>query len=269
MPRYLKGWLEDVVQLSLRRPSVHASRQRPIISLNERILEFNKSNITAIIAYYTRKSPSGLDVERDPIEYAKFMERYAVGLSIKTEEKYFNGSYEMLRKIASSVSIPILMNDFIVKESQIDDAYNLGADTVLLIASILTERELESLLEYARSYGMEPLILINDENDLDIALRIGARFISIFSVDKSKLSSTGGYSSSYSINKENQRKLISMIPSNVVKVAATFKVSERNEIEELRKLGVNAFLISSSLMRNPEKIKELIEGSLEHHHHHH
>uniref|UniRef100_UPI00082357F3 RA95.5-8F n=1 Tax=Saccharolobus solfataricus TaxID=2287 RepID=UPI00082357F3 len=258
MPRYLKGWLEDVVQLSLRRPSVHASRQRPIISLNERILEFNKRNITAIIAYYLRKSPSGLDVERDPIEYAKYMEPYAVGLSIKTEEKYFDGSYEMLRKIASSVSIPILMNDFIVKESQIDDAYNLGADTVLLIVEILTERELESLLEYARGYGMEPLILINDENDLDIALRIGARFITIYSMNFE----TG------EINKENQRKLISMIPSNVVKVPL-LDFFEPNEIEELRKLGVNAFMISSSLMRNPEKIKELIEGSLEHHHHHH
>nr|6TFA_A Chain A, F112L RA95.5-8F [Saccharolobus solfataricus P2]6TFA_B Chain B, F112L RA95.5-8F [Saccharolobus solfataricus P2]6TFA_C Chain C, F112L RA95.5-8F [Saccharolobus solfataricus P2]6TFA_D Chain D, F112L RA95.5-8F [Saccharolobus solfataricus P2] len=258
MPRYLKGWLEDVVQLSLRRPSVHASRQRPIISLNERILEFNKRNITAIIAYYLRKSPSGLDVERDPIEYAKYMEPYAVGLSIKTEEKYFDGSYEMLRKIASSVSIPILMNDLIVKESQIDDAYNLGADTVLLIVEILTERELESLLEYARGYGMEPLILINDENDLDIALRIGARFITIYSMNFE----TG------EINKENQRKLISMIPSNVVKVPL-LDFFEPNEIEELRKLGVNAFMISSSLMRNPEKIKELIEGSLEHHHHHH
>nr|3TC7_A Chain A, Indole-3-glycerol phosphate synthase [Saccharolobus solfataricus P2]4OU1_A Chain A, Retro-aldolase, design RA114 [Saccharolobus solfataricus]4PEK_A Chain A, Retro-aldolase [synthetic construct] len=258
MPRYLKGWLEDVVQLSLRRPSVRASRQRPIISLNERILEFNKRNITAIIAEYKRKDPSGLDVERDPIEYAKFMERYAVGLFISTEEKYFNGSYETLRKIASSVSIPILMYDFIVKESQIDDAYNLGADTVALIVKILTERELESLLEYARSYGMEPLIIINDENDLDIALRIGARFIGIAARDWE----TG------EINKENQRKLISMIPSNVVKVAKE-GISERNEIEELRKLGVNAFLIGSSLMRNPEKIKELIEGSLEHHHHHH
>nr|3TC6_A Chain A, Indole-3-glycerol phosphate synthase [Saccharolobus solfataricus P2] len=258
MPRYLKGWLEDVVQLSLRRPSVRASRQRPIISLNERILEFNKRNITAIIAEYKRKSPSGLDVERDPIEYAKFMERYAVGLKILTEEKYFNGSYETLRKIASSVSIPIAMSDAIVKESQIDDAYNLGADTVVLIVKILTERELESLLEYARSYGMEPLIVINDENDLDIALRIGARFIGIESRDWETLE----------INKENQRKLISMIPSNVVKVAIA-GISERNEIEELRKLGVNAFLIGSSLMRNPEKIKELIEGSLEHHHHHH
>ncbi|QGA69455.1 indole-3-glycerol phosphate synthase TrpC [Sulfolobus sp. E11-6] len=247
MPRYLKGWLKDVVQLSLRRPPFRASRQKPIISLNERILEFNKRNVTAIIAEYKRKSPSGLDVERDPIEYAKFMERYAVGLSVLTEEKYFNGSYEILRKIASSVSIPILMKDFIVKESQIDDAYNLGADTVLLIVKILTERELESLLEYARSYGMEPLVEINDENDLEIALRIGAKFIGVNSRDLETLE----------INKENRRKLLSMIPSDVVKVAES-GISERNEIDELRKLGVNAFLIGSSLMQNPERIKEFI-----------
>ncbi|WP_016730124.1 indole-3-glycerol phosphate synthase TrpC [Saccharolobus islandicus] len=247
MPRYLKGWLKDVVQLSLRRPSFRTSRQRPIISLNKRILEFNVRNVTAIIAEYKRKSPSGLDVERDPIEYAKFMEKYAVGLSVLTEEKYFNGSYEILRKIASSVSIPILMKDFIVKESQIDDAYNLGADTVLLIVKILTERELESLIEYARSYDMEPLVEINDEKDLEIALRIGARFIGVNSRDLETLE----------INKENQRKLLSMIPSDVIKVAES-GISERNEIEELRKLGVNAFLIGSSLMQNPEKIKEFI-----------
>ncbi|ACR41914.1 indole-3-glycerol phosphate synthase TrpC [Saccharolobus islandicus] len=247
MPRYLKGWLKDVVQLSLRRPSFRTSRQRPIISLNKRILEFNVRNVTAIIAEYKRKSPSGLDVERDPIEYAKFMEKYAVGLSVLTEEKYFNGSYEILRKIASSVSIPILMKDFIVKESQIDDAYNLGADTVLLIVKILTERELESLMEYARSYGIEPLVEINDEKDLEIALRIGAKFIGVNSRDLETLE----------INKENQRKLLSMIPSDVIKVAES-GISERNEIEELRKLGVNAFLIGSSLMQNPEKIKEFI-----------
>ncbi|ACP55259.1 indole-3-glycerol phosphate synthase TrpC [Saccharolobus islandicus] len=247
MPRYLKGWLKDVVQLSLRRPSFRTSRQRPIISLNKRILEFNVRNVTAIIAEYKRKSPSGLDVERDPIEYAKFMEKYAVGLSVLTEEKYFNGSYEILRKITSSVSIPILMKDFIVKESQIDDAYNLGADTVLLIVKILTERELESLIEYARSYDMEPLVEINDEKDLEIALRIGAKFIGVNSRDLETLE----------INKENQRKLLSMIPSDVIKVAES-GISERNEIEELRKLGVNAFLIGSSLMQNPEKIKEFI-----------
>ncbi|MEM3856661.1 MAG: indole-3-glycerol-phosphate synthase TrpC, partial [Saccharolobus sp.] len=143
MPRFLKGWLKDVVEISMRRSPVNISRQRPLFSLYDRIKYFNKNNLKSIIAEYKPKSPSGLNVERDPIEYAKFMERFAVGLSILTEEKYFGGSYDILRKVASSVSIPILMKDFIVKESQIDDAFSLGADTVLLIVKILTERELE------------------------------------------------------------------------------------------------------------------------------
>lgn len=247
MPRYLKGWLKDVVDFSLRRAPISISRQRPLFSLYNRIIEFNKSKINAIIAEYKRRSPSGLDIERDPIEYSKIMEKYAVGLSIITEEKYFGGSYDILRKISSNVSIPILMKDFIVKESQIDDAFNLGADTVLLIVKILTERELESLINYARSYKMEPLVEVNDEKDLEIALRVGAKMIGVNSRNLETLL----------IDKEKQRKILEMIPSNIIKVAES-GISEKKEIEELSKLGVNAFLIGTTLMKNPEKIKEFI-----------
>ncbi|WP_338601545.1 indole-3-glycerol phosphate synthase TrpC [Sulfolobus tengchongensis] len=247
MPRYLKGWLKDVVELSSKRSPVSVSRERPLFSLYKRILEFNNIGVNAIIAEYKRKSPSGLEIEKDPIEYAKFMEKYAVGISILTEEKYFGGSYNILRNIANSISIPILMKDFIVKETQIDDAYNLGADTILLIVRILTERELESLLEYARSYGMEPLVEINDERDLEIALRVGAKLIGVNSRDLE----------TFAIDKEKQKRLISNIPSDIVKVAES-GISERSEINELRKLGVNAFLIGTTLMKNPEKIKEFI-----------
>ncbi len=247
MPRYLKGWLKEVVDLSLKRPPISMSRQRQLISLYDRIIEFNRSNITAIIAEYKTNSPSGLKVERDPIHYAKFMEKYAVGLSVLTEEKFFNGSYEVLRKIANSVSLPILMKDFIVKESQIDDAYNLGADSVLLITRILTERELEGLLEYARTYNMEPLVEVTNESELEIALRLGARFIGVNSRDLETLA----------IDKEKQKKILSLIPSNIVKVAES-GISDKNEIEELKKFRANAFLIGTSLMNNPEKIKEFI-----------
>lgn len=247
MPRYLKGWLKDVVDLSLRRTPISISRQRPLFSLYNRIIEFNKSKINAIIAEYKRRSPSGLSIERDPIEYSKIMEKYAVGLSILTEEKYFGGSYDILRKISSNVSIPILMKDFIVKESQIDDAFNLGADTVLLIVKILTERELESLINYARSYKMEPLVEVNDEKDLEIALRVGAKMIGVNSRNLETLL----------IDKEKQRKILEMIPSNIIKVAES-GISDKKEIEELSKLGVNAFLIGTTLMKSPEKIKEFI-----------
>ncbi|TRM80769.1 indole-3-glycerol phosphate synthase TrpC [Sulfolobus sp. D5] len=247
MPRYLKGWLKEVVDLSLKRTPISMSRQRQIISLYDRIIEFNRSNITAIIAEYKTNSPSGLKVEMDPIHYDKFMEKYAVGLSVLTEEKFFNGSYEVLRKIANSVSLPILMKDFVVKESQIDDAYNLGADSVLLIVRILTERELEGLLEYARTYNMEPLVEVTNESELEIALRLGARFIGVNSRDLETLA----------IDKEKQKKILSLIPSNIVKVAES-GISNKNEIEELKKFGANAFLVGTSLMNNPEKIKEFI-----------
>jgi indole-3-glycerol phosphate synthase (EC 4.1.1.48) len=82
--------------------------------------------INPIIAEYKRKSPSGLDVNRDPVEYATFMERNgAVALSVVTEPKYFGGSYEVLEKIAQNVRIPILFKDFVVTEEQVDTAYNL------------------------------------------------------------------------------------------------------------------------------------------------
>ncbi|MEM3209249.1 MAG: indole-3-glycerol phosphate synthase TrpC [Saccharolobus sp.] len=248
MPRFLKGWLKDVVEISMRRPPVNISRQRPLFSLYDRIKYFNKNNLKSIIAEYKPKSPSGLNVERDPIEYAKFMERFAVGLSILTEEKYFGGSYDILRKVASSVSIPILMKDFIVKESQIDDAFSLGADTVLLIVKILTERELEGLLDYARSYNMEPVVEVTDERELEIALRIGAKMIGVNARNLDTLT----------IDKEKQKKLLLMIPENIVKIAES-GISEKNEIIELSdKFKVDAFLIGTSLMKDPEKIKEFI-----------
>ena len=176
------------------------------------------------------------------------MERFAVGLSILTEEKYFGGSYDILRKVASSVSIPILMKDFIVKESQIDDAFSLGADTVLLIVKILTERELEGLLDYARSYNMEPIVEVTDERELEIALRIGAKMIGVNARNLDTLA----------IDKEKQKKLLLMIPENIVKIAES-GISEKNEIIELSdKFKVNAFLIGTSLMKDPEKIKEFI-----------
>lgn len=64
----------------------------------------------------------------------------ATGISVLTEEKFFNGSYNDLELVAKNVKLPILMKDFVVSEKQIDSAYNIGADVILLIAKILTER---------------------------------------------------------------------------------------------------------------------------------
>lgn len=248
MTRFLSGWIKDVIENSYRRPYVSDVRNKPVFSLAERVLQLYNSGKTAIIAEYKRASPSGFLMDRDPVEYAKTVESLgAVGISVVTEEKYFQGSYEYLKKISRAVKIPVLMKDFVVTESQIDVAYNLGADTVLLIVKILTERELESLLAYARSYRMEPLVEVHDKRDLDIALSAGARFIGVNSRDLVTLN----------VDLEKTKELLKIIPNNIVKIAES-GISSKEQIEELKSAGAQGFLIGSALMKEPSILKNLL-----------
>ncbi len=248
MPRYLEGWLREVVENALKRPYVYATRTRPVYSLYSAILRGKSVGKNPIIAEYKTRSPSGFKAERDPIEYAKFMEANgAVALSVLTEDKFFGGSYSTLMRIANEVSIPVLMKDFVVSEGQIDTAYNIGADSVLLIVRILTKRELANLIEYARTYRMEPLVEVHNEYEVDIALASGAKIVGVNSRDLQSLK----------VDLERTKKVLQYIPNNVVKVAES-GISSKEEINELRKAGADAFLIGSALMMDPAKIKDLV-----------
>lgn len=248
MPRFLSGWLKDVVENAYKRPYIDATREKPVLSLVKSITNFYNLGKTAIIAEYKKASPSGFLADRDPIEYAKTVESLgAVGISVITEEKYFQGSYEYLRKIARAVKIPVLMKDFVVTETQIDVAYNLGADSVLLIAKILTERELESLISYARSYKMEPLVEIHTKSDLDMALNAGAKFIGVNARDLTTLK----------IDLEKTKELLKLIPANIVKIAES-GISSKEQIDELKEAGAHGFLIGSAIMKDPTLLKNLL-----------
>ncbi|AAY80757.1 indole-3-glycerol phosphate synthase TrpC [Sulfolobus acidocaldarius] len=248
MPRFLNGWLTDVVQASLSRPKIEKVRDRPIFSLKKSIISAKNSGLNPIIAEYKRRSPSGINVDINIIEYVKFMENNgATGISVLTEEKFFNGSYNDLELVAKNVKLPILMKDFVVSEKQIDSAYNIGADVILLIAKILTERELVSLYKYAKSYGLEAIVEISDEEDLDVALRGNYDFIGVNARNLESLE----------VSLDRTKKLLQMIPKDRLKIAES-GISTRQDIEELRASGADAFLIGTSLLKDQNKIKELI-----------
>ncbi|EHP68400.1 MAG: indole-3-glycerol phosphate synthase TrpC [Metallosphaera yellowstonensis] len=250
MPRYLSGWLNDVVKNAFKRGYISKTRERPIHDFVQRVIEVKGSGRTPVIAEYKRRSPSGLNVEADPIAYSKLMERNgAAALSVITENTIFSGSYEYLEIIARSVKIPVLMKDFVVTEAQVDTGFNLGADMVLLIVRILTERELEGLIEYVRSYRMEPLVEVHDENELEMALRCGAKVIGINSRDLLTLK----------VEKEKVRTILPLIPSEVLKVAES-GIQSTEEIRELKRAGADAFLIGTSLMKEPDKIKDFVNA---------
>ena len=247
MPRFLEGWLADVVNLSLARERVKKIRERPIYSLS-RFIKATEGKRNPIIAEFKRKSPSGLNENRDIVEYVKFMEENgAVGISVLTEEKYFGGSYSDLEKVANIVKIPVLMKDFIVTEKQIDNAYDLGADVILLIVKILTEKELVDLYNYATALGLEVIVEITDENDLKIALRHNFSTIGINSRNLSSLE----------IDIQHVKNLLGLIPKDIIKIAES-GIKTREDIMQLKQAGANAFLIGTTLMRDPNKIKELI-----------
>lgn len=246
MPRFLEGWLADVVNLSLARERIKKVRERPIYSISRFIRACKDKN--AIIAEFKRRSPSGLNENRDLIEYVKFMEKNgAIGISVLTEEKYFGGSYSDLEKVTNIVKIPVLMKDFIVTEKQIDNAFNLGADAVLLIVRILTERELVNLYNYAKNLGLEAIVEVTDDNDLEIALRHDFNIIGINARNLNSLE----------ININHVRDLLKMIPKDIIKIAES-GIKTRDDIIQLKQAGANAFLIGTTLMKDPNKIKELI-----------
>ncbi len=247
MPRELVGWLKEVVEYSMKKPVIKMFRDRPIYSLSRSIEERYRKGFTAIIAEYKRRSPSGLYIDRDPIEYVRFMEGYVSGFSVLTEERYFGGSPHILNIISRNTNIPILMKDFIVSEHQIETAYNIGADAVLMIASILTEKDVERLVDVARGFGLEVLLEIHSEKDIPMAINSGARIIGVNSRDLR----------TFKVDIDQAINVLKRIPDSFIKVAES-GIRSREDIVRLEKAGARAFLIGTTFMRDPRKIMELL-----------
>lgn len=135
-----------------------------------------------VISEIKRASPSKGDIqtEVDIVAQArKYEEAGAAAISVLTDETYFKGSIDDLRKVAQAVSIPVLCKDFMVSEIQIDRAQNAGGTIILLIVAALEKQQLESLYRYALSKGLEVLVEVHDEEELQAALQLDAKLIGV------------------------------------------------------------------------------------------
>lgn len=135
-----------------------------------------------VIAEIKRASPSKGDIRLD-VDVAKQAEIYqkagAAAISVLTDELYFKGSMDDLQQVAQLVSVPVLCKDFIVDEVQIDRAKNAGATIILLIVAALGKKEIERLFSYAQAQGLEVLVEVHDEEELSVALQLGAELIGV------------------------------------------------------------------------------------------
>ncbi|MFN3921723.1 MAG: indole-3-glycerol phosphate synthase TrpC [Caldimicrobium sp.] len=208
-----------------------------------------------IIAEVKRASPlkGALRENFDPLDLAKTYERAgAKAISVITEEIFFYGSLEYLAAIRSITNLPLLRKDFILDPIQIEEAKAFGADMVLLIASLLKEEELEDLINYTYKLGLSPLVEIHTEEELERALRAGAKVIGINNRNLKTLE----------IDINHCFRMLPLIPKRI-SVIAESGIKKVEEIKELKKAGFKGVLIGTSLVKasNPERLlKEMVEG---------
>ncbi|CAN5512479.1 indole-3-glycerol phosphate synthase TrpC [soil metagenome] len=208
-----------------------------------------RKNRPNIIAEIKRASPSG-GVINDKVDVAVLARQYEIGgaaaISVLTEEDFFRGSLADLTAVREAVDLPILRKDFIVDEFQIYESAAAGADVILLIVAALSEGELSDFYDLVTAeLGMDVIVEIHTADELEVAARIGADIIGVNNRDLRTLK----------VSIDVSRNLIRNRHENALMVAES-GISSRKEIEELRSLGFDGFLIGETLMRssNPAEL---------------
>lgn len=208
----------------------------------------------AIIAEVKKSSPSigaiapGCDAGKQALHY---QDGGAAAISVLTEPNYFSGSFHDLSDVADAVDVPVLCKDFVVDPVQLFLARGHGADSVLLMVSVLGE-EIGEYIDVARTLGMEPLVEVHDSAELEIALAVRPQIIGV--------------------NSRNLRTL-DVEPALVAPVVAAAKaagavvVSEsgvrgRGGVQSAAQAGADAVLVGTALMRAefPEDVLEELTG---------
>jgi indole-3-glycerol phosphate synthase len=204
----------------------------------------------AIIAEVKRRSPSKGEIRPDfePVACARaYAENGAAALSVLTDERYFGGHLDYLRAIRGSLSLPILRKDFVVDGYQIDEARVAGADAVLLIVAALEDEALRALDHRARELGLDVLVEVHDERELDRALGLG---VDLVGINNRNLRT-------FETDLAVTEKLAARIPFSGSQQCEILLVAESGigcleDVNRLEVAGASAFLVGESLMRQPD-----------------
>ena len=255
------GGTEDRLADHARERVEEAKRRQSLAEIRQRASDMPKGNFAfeealkkpdiAFICECKKASPSkGLIAPEFP--YLQIAREYeaagADAVSVLTEPKWFLGSDKYLKDVAEAVSIPCLRKDFTVDEYMIYEAKLLGASAVLLICSILSEEQIKEYIGICDRLGLSALVEAHDGEEVEMALRAGARMIG---VNNRNLKD-------FSVDTENSRRLRQMIPPEVLFVSES-GVGSAEDVSRLRGIGADAVLIGETLMRAADKKAKLRE----------
>jgi len=161
----------------------------------------------------------------------------ACAVSVLTDERFFEGKLEYIKKIKENISLPVLRKDFLIDEYQIYESVASGADAILLIAELLSANEMIKFYGIAASLGLDVLIEVHNEEDVEKALATDASIIGINNRDLH----------TFKVDFSVTQKLIRHIPQNKIKVSES-GIKSYEDVMFLKSLGVNAVLIGEAFM---------------------
>jgi indole-3-glycerol phosphate synthase len=211
----------------------------------------------AVIAEVKRRSPSKGEIRSDfePVLCAQaYHAGGAAALSVLTDEHFFGGHLDYLAKIRAEVSLPILRKDFTIDAYQIDEARSAGADAILLIAKALSTDVMPILAAHARGIGLDVLVEVHDEAELERALDMNADLIGVNNRNLATFETDLGVTERLAgvLNNRNPGSL----RSDIVLVGES-GIRNRADVARLEAVGARAFLVGESLMREKDLVRAL------------
>ena len=230
-----KRSLGDLVRRCEQMQSARGFRDR---------LAMDAPQAIAVISEIKRKSPSKglLRANLDP-QYLS--DAYQAGgascLSVLTDEDFFAGSIEDLQIAAAACTLPVLRKDFTVSAHDVCDTRLMGADCVLLIAAALDPHELKDLHHLATSLGLDVLVEIHDEAELEVALSAGALLIGVNQRDLV----------TFEVDHQRALRMAGLIPSGVLRVAES-GVRGPADALALHQAGYHSVLVGESLVTSED-----------------
>ena len=221
-------------------------------SLREALLQ----SPSGIIAEFKRRSPSKGWIKeegRADIIPMSYQQNGAAALSILTDEHYFGGCDDFIRLARQSgVTLPILYKNFVINEAQLYAAALCGASAVLLIAACLSKQECKQLMDKAHALGMEVLLEMHSESELEYA-----------ELEPDVCGINNRNLGSFVTDVENSFRLAELLPKEAVKVSES-GISNPETVKKLRSAGFRGFLIGENFMKTADPGQALNEFILQH-----
>jgi indole-3-glycerol phosphate synthase len=203
-----------------------------------------RARTPAIIAEVKKASPSKgvLAADFDPVRTASAYRRGgAAALSVLTDAPFFQGSLADLEAARAASGLPVLRKDFTIANEHVLEAAAHGADAILLIAAILTEREMRDFRESAARFGMAALVEVHNRRELDAAVAAGSSIIGVNNRDLS----------TFAVTLETSMRLAEHMPAGALRVSES-GIHDAADIAKLRAAGFTAFLVGEHLMKSDD-----------------